>query len=59
VLETLLQKTMFDLPSHAHVVRCLVDEAAVRGEEDIKQITDNVSGLEDTLDQEPDQQLHG
>jgi ATP-dependent Clp protease ATP-binding subunit ClpX len=59
VLETLLQKTMFDLPSHDHVIRCLVDEAAVRGEAEIKQITDDIKDPECVADPEPDQQLHG
>ena len=30
VLENLLQKTMFDLPSNSNIVRCLVDEDAVK-----------------------------
>lgn len=59
VLETLLQKTMFDLPSHDHVVRCLVDEAAVRGEEDIKQIMSDVTDPEANVDQDSERQLHG
>ena len=59
VLETLLQKTMFDLPSHDHVVRCLVDDAAVRGEEDIKQIMSDVADPEANVDQDLERQLHG
>ncbi|NNJ98542.1 MAG: ATP-dependent Clp protease ATP-binding subunit ClpX [Gammaproteobacteria bacterium] len=59
VLETLLQKTMFDLTSHDHVVRCLVDEAAVRGEEDIKQITEDTADHEGIVDQDSVRQLHG
>lgn len=31
VLEDVLQRTMYELPSHPDVVRCLVDEAAVAG----------------------------
>jgi ATP-dependent Clp protease ATP-binding subunit ClpX len=41
VLENLLQKTMFDLPSHDHIARCLVDEDAVTGKGDIKIISEN------------------
>jgi ATP-dependent Clp protease ATP-binding subunit ClpX len=38
VLENLLQKTMFELPSHDHVARYLVDEDAVNGIAEIKVI---------------------
>lgn len=31
VLDNLLRKTMFELPPHEHVARCLVDEGAVNG----------------------------
>jgi len=57
VLETLLQKTMFELPSHDRVVRCLVDGAAVRGEEPIKQITADTTDSQSTTDQGPEQKL--
>ena len=57
VLEALLQKTMFDLPSHDQVVRCLVDEAAVRGEEGIKQITADVTDEESTTEPQSERQL--
>jgi ATP-dependent Clp protease ATP-binding subunit ClpX len=59
VMEALLQKTMFDLPSRDHVVRCLVDEAAVRGEEEIKQITEDTTDDESLVDKESERQLHG
>lgn len=36
VLENLLQKTMFDLPSHNDIERCVVDANAVRGQGDIQ-----------------------
>ena len=36
VLESLLQKTMFDLPSHKDIVRCVVDENAVKATGDIQ-----------------------
>jgi len=36
VMENLLQKTMFELPSDKAIVRCLVDEDAVRGSGDIR-----------------------
>ncbi len=39
VLESLLQKTMFELPSHDHIVRCLVDEDAVNGIGAIRQFS--------------------
>jgi ATP-dependent Clp protease ATP-binding subunit ClpX len=38
VLESLLQKTMFDLPSHTNVARCLVDADAVNGTGEIQLI---------------------
>lgn len=38
VLESLLQKTMFDLPSHKNIETCMVDEAAVKGTGDIQLI---------------------
>lgn len=38
VLENLLQKTMFDLPSDKDIVRCLVDEDAVNASGDINLI---------------------
>jgi ATP-dependent Clp protease ATP-binding subunit ClpX len=31
VLEAVLQRTMYELPSHSDVVRCVVDEDAVTG----------------------------
>jgi ATP-dependent Clp protease ATP-binding subunit ClpX len=46
VLENLLQKTMFDLPSHDHVVRCLVDEDAVNGIAEIRVIGTEVDDAE-------------
>lgn len=57
VLEMLLQKTMFDLPSNDHVVRCIVDEAAVRGEGQIKQIMNDARDETDLSRQNPEQQL--
>ena len=38
VLENLLQKTMFDLPSHKNVATCRVDENAVTGEGSVELI---------------------
>jgi len=38
VLENLLQKTMFDLPSQKNIVQCLVDEDAVNATGEIKLI---------------------
>lgn len=57
VLEMLLQKTMFDLPSNNHVVRCIVDEAAVRGEGEIRQITGDATDETDFTGHKPEQQL--
>ena len=39
VLENLLQKTMFDLPSQKDIVKCIVDEDAVKAKADIKLIS--------------------
>jgi ATP-dependent Clp protease ATP-binding subunit ClpX len=36
VLEALLQRTMFDLPSYDNVRRCVVEEAAVTGEGEVR-----------------------
>ena len=49
VLENLLQKTMFDLPSHKDIVRCVVDVDAVKAMADIKLIsaTSDVGASED------------
>ena len=55
VLENLLQKTMFDLPSHKDIVRCLVDEDAVNGTGEIHLIrttTDTHPGREDLVEAE-------
>lgn len=41
VLENLLQKTMFDLPSHSDVISCVVDEDAVINAAEIKLITES------------------
>jgi ATP-dependent Clp protease ATP-binding subunit ClpX len=38
VMENLLQKTMFELPSQKDIVRCVVDEDAVRGRGEIRTI---------------------
>lgn len=52
VLENLLQKTMFDLPSHKDITHCLVDEAAVENSAEIKLIrndSDNDDEGQDAL----------
>ena len=46
VLESLLQKTMFDLPSHDHVTRCMVDEDAVNGIAVIRVVGDETDASE-------------
>jgi ATP-dependent Clp protease ATP-binding subunit ClpX len=49
VLENLLQKTMFDLPSHKDIVRCVVDEDAVTGDGEIRLIREK--SAEENTDQ--------
>ena len=50
VLENLLQKTMFDLPSYNDIVRCLVDEDAVNatGEIHLIRAVDDENEVENT-----------
>jgi ATP-dependent Clp protease ATP-binding subunit ClpX len=36
ILETILRKTMFDIPSHDNIERCIISEQVVRGESDIE-----------------------
>jgi ATP-dependent Clp protease ATP-binding subunit ClpX len=36
ILESLLRKPMFDIPSLSNVRRCVVDEAAVKGEAEVR-----------------------
>lgn len=49
VLENLLQKTMFDLPSHKNVVHCLVDEDAVIDSTQIKLIEVQDDEIDDVV----------
>ena len=48
VLENLLQKTMFDLPSHKDVVRCVVDKGAVNAAGEIQLIREADDKNEDS-----------
>ncbi len=43
VIEGLLRPTMYELPTNTDVVKCVIDEAFVKGEGDIIYITDEVN----------------